>query len=103
MGSHESVLEPKITFVVAMNNREVFENNFLASACLRGTHAHEVIVQERFMSAPKAYNEALDAKFKRPACLLSPGHIFPRRLAGGSEARRSIIWQSTTLIGVSWL
>jgi hypothetical protein len=60
MGSHESVLEPKITFVVAMNNREVFENNFLASACLRGAHAHEVVVQERFMSAPKAYNEALE-------------------------------------------
>jgi hypothetical protein len=59
MDSHECVLEPKITFVVAVNSREVFENNFLASPCLRGAHAHEVVVQERFVSAPKAYNDAL--------------------------------------------
>lgn len=59
MDSREAVPDPKITFVVAMNSREVFENNFLASACLQGTHVHEVMVQEGFTSAPKAYNEAL--------------------------------------------
>lgn len=59
MDSHECVLDPKITFVVAVNDREVFENNFLKSPCLRGVHAHEVVVQEQFVSAPKAYNDAL--------------------------------------------
>jgi len=59
MDNRESVREPKITFVVAVNNREVFENNFLASPCLRGAHAHEILVQEQFISAPKAYNDAL--------------------------------------------
>jgi hypothetical protein len=59
MDSRDGVSEPKITFVVAMNNREVFENNFLASPCLRGVHAHEILVQEHFDSAPKAYNDAL--------------------------------------------
>jgi Glycosyltransferase like family len=59
MDSPECVLEPNITFVVAVNNREIFENNFLASPCLRGAHEHEVVVQERFVSAPRAYNDAL--------------------------------------------
>ena len=59
MDVRESVVGPKITFVVAVNNREIFENNFLASPCLHGAHAHEIVVQERFVSAPKAYNDAL--------------------------------------------
>ena len=59
MDSHENAPLPKITFVVAVNNREVFEQNFLASPCLRGPHGHEIIVQERFASATKAYNDAL--------------------------------------------
>jgi Glycosyltransferase like family len=49
----------KITFVVAVNNRKVFENNFLISPCLRGSHAYEILVQERFESAAKAYNDAI--------------------------------------------
>lgn len=48
-----------ITFAVAVNNREVFEKNFLASACLRGARDHEILVQENFSSAAKAYNDAI--------------------------------------------
>jgi hypothetical protein len=59
MNSHECVLEPRITFVVAVNDREIFENNFLASPSLRGAHDHEIVVQEQFVSAAKAYNDAL--------------------------------------------
>jgi hypothetical protein len=59
MDSREYAPIPQITFVVAVNNREVFEHNFLASPCLRGVHAHEIVVQEQFDSAPKAYNDAL--------------------------------------------
>lgn len=49
-----------VTFVVAANNREVLENNFLASPCLRAPHKHQILVQEAFTSAAKAYNNAID-------------------------------------------
>jgi glycosyltransferase involved in cell wall biosynthesis len=48
-----------VTFAVAMNNREVFESNFLASPCLQGDHGHQILVQEGFSSAAKAYNDAI--------------------------------------------
>jgi len=49
-----------ITFAVAVNNREVFENNFLASPCLRGPCNHQILVQKNFNSAAKAYNDAIE-------------------------------------------
>jgi hypothetical protein len=55
-----SPLTRKITFVVAVNNRNVFERNFLISPCLRGSHDHEILVQDRFESAAKAYNDAIE-------------------------------------------
>jgi hypothetical protein len=50
----------EFTFVVAVNNRDVFETHFLASPCLGAPHAHEVLVQEGFKSASQAYNDAID-------------------------------------------
>ena len=55
----DSELTP-ITFAVAVNDEELFENNFMASPCLRRPHSHQIIVQKNFPSAAKAYNEALD-------------------------------------------
>ena len=52
--------KPPITFVVAVNNREVFEHNFLASPCLRLSGDNQILVQENFNSAAKAYNDAID-------------------------------------------
>jgi hypothetical protein len=49
-----------ITFVVAVNRRDILENNFLASPCFRGSHAHQILLQENFGSAAKAYNDAID-------------------------------------------
>jgi hypothetical protein len=49
-----------ITFVVALNNKTVLENNFLASPCLSGPHSHQILIQEGFSSATKAYNDAID-------------------------------------------
>ena len=49
-----------ITFVVAVNRRDLLESNFLASPCFRGPHPHQIIVQENFSSAAKAYNDGLD-------------------------------------------
>jgi hypothetical protein len=49
-----------ITFAVAVNNREIFENNFMASPCFRDEHSHQILVQTGFASASKAYNEAIE-------------------------------------------
>jgi glycosyltransferase involved in cell wall biosynthesis len=49
-----------LTFVVAVNNRELFTNNFSASPCFRRPHPHQILLQESFSSAGSAYNEALD-------------------------------------------
>lgn len=49
-----------VTFAVAVNNRKVFNNNFLASPCLVAPHSHQIFVQENFSSAAKAYNDAID-------------------------------------------
>ncbi len=49
-----------VTFVVAVNNSEIFESNFLASPCLGTSHNHQILVQKDFASAAKAYNSAID-------------------------------------------
>ena len=49
-----------VTFVVAVNNREVFQENFLASPCFQELHDYQLLVQEGFSSAPKAYNDAIE-------------------------------------------
>lgn len=52
-----------ITFVVAVNDRESFKTNFLASPCLRAPYEHQILVQEGFVSAAKAYNDAIGKAF----------------------------------------
>jgi hypothetical protein len=49
-----------ITFVIAVNNKHIFERNFLASPCLSGIHSHQILVQQGFSSASAAYNNAID-------------------------------------------
>jgi Glycosyltransferase like family len=49
-----------ITFVVAVNKKDILERNFLASPCLIGAHPHQIILQENFTSAAAAYNDAID-------------------------------------------
>lgn len=48
------------TFVVAVNNREVLEDNFLSSPCLHQPHKYTILFQESFPSAAKAYNDAIE-------------------------------------------
>jgi len=50
----------KITFIAAVNDRDVSQNNLLASPCFRKPHGHQIIIQEGFNSAAKAYNDAID-------------------------------------------
>jgi hypothetical protein len=49
-----------MTFVAAVNNRQVLQGNLLASPCLQGGHGHQVVLQEKFSSASSAYNDAID-------------------------------------------
>jgi len=50
---------PNVTFVVAVNQRDIFESNFLSSPCLRQMADPQIWIQEGFDSASKAYNDAL--------------------------------------------
>jgi hypothetical protein len=49
-----------LTFAVAANNREMLEANFLASPCFQTGHPHQILVQEGYPSASKAYNDAIE-------------------------------------------
>ena len=66
-----------ITFVIAVNNKNVFESNFLASPCLNGAHPHQIIVQERFSSAATAYNDAIDRSTNDLIVFVHQDMIFP--------------------------
>lgn len=48
-----------ITFVVAVGDEAILENNFLASPCLAAGHTHQVLIQRGFKSAAVAYNDAI--------------------------------------------
>src|SRR5690242_9175616 len=49
-----------ITFVSAVNDRQLFTRNFLASPCLSQREQYQILVQENFKSAAQAYNDAID-------------------------------------------
>src|SRR5262249_41694661 len=49
-----------ITFVIAVNNRKLLQHNFLASPCLRELRDNQILIQENFDSAAKAYNDAIE-------------------------------------------
>ena len=48
-------------FVVAVNDRTILNRNFLASPSLGETTGYELRLQENYLSAAKAYNNAIDA------------------------------------------
>jgi hypothetical protein len=52
-------LTDRITFVVAVNDAGILARNLLASPCLRAPHNHQVLIQEHYPSAAKAYNAAI--------------------------------------------
>jgi hypothetical protein len=51
--------ENALTFVLAVNDPDIFESNFMASPCFREPNNHEILVQKNFPSAAVAYNDAL--------------------------------------------
>jgi hypothetical protein len=49
-----------ITFVVAVNRWDVFKTNFLGSPAFRGSYDYQILIQQHFKSAARAYNDAID-------------------------------------------
>jgi hypothetical protein len=67
-----------ITFAVAVNNRELFETNFLASPCFTKPHDHQILVQENFDSAAKAYNDAIGRSVNDLIVFCHQDIVFPK-------------------------
>lgn len=55
-----SAVDLKVSFVVTVNNHDIFNSNFLASPALACFGDYQLIVQEKFSSAAKAYNDAIE-------------------------------------------
>lgn len=79
-----------ITFVVAVSSsgnwssqktgapkRDILEKNFLASPCLLGPHPHQIILQEDFSCAGKAYNDAIDKSVNELIVFCHQDMFFP--------------------------
>jgi hypothetical protein len=60
METDNPLIQRRVTFVVATNNQEVLQKNFLASPCLRNPDAQQILQQKGFPSAASAYNDAID-------------------------------------------
>lgn len=50
----------RVTLAVAANNKQLLQQNLLASPCLCGSQVDQLLVQENFTSAATAYNQALE-------------------------------------------
>jgi hypothetical protein len=70
-------MSKNITFAAAVNSRELAERNFLASPCLQTTHSHQILVQENFPSAAKAYNNAIEKSRNEIIVFLHQDMILP--------------------------
>lgn len=66
-----------VTFVVAVNSHEVLNSNLLASPSLQRPRGHQLIVQEGFTSAAKAYNDALDRSVNEIVVLVHQDVFLP--------------------------
>jgi hypothetical protein len=66
-----------ITFAVATNNRKTLESNFLSSRCFGPSHPHQILLQEGFSSAARAYNHAIDRSVNDLIVFAHQDIIFP--------------------------
>lgn len=67
----------QVTFVVTVNKRDVLESNFLASPSLRLPHPHQILIQEGYASASRAYNDAIDKSSNDLIVFLHQDMILP--------------------------
>jgi hypothetical protein len=66
-----------ITFVVAVNKKDVLEKNLLASPVLCDPHPHQILLQENFSSAALAYNDAIDKSVNNLIVFCHQDMFFP--------------------------
>lgn len=72
------IVNQAFTFVVPVNNDEVYKNNFLASPLFRDDHSHQIMVKKNYFSAVKAYNEAIDEASNDLIVFAHQDVIFPK-------------------------
>jgi hypothetical protein len=81
LGPHRQTMmatPTNLTFVAAVNNRELLRDNLLMSPCLREAHTHQIIVQEKFRSAAEAYNDAIQKSCNDLIVFAHQDIIFPQ-------------------------
>ena len=83
-----------ITFIAAVSDRKILENNLLASDCLRAPHPHQILVQEGFRSSAAAYNAGIDQSVNDLLVFSHQDIIFPQPWLGDLE--RSLQLLETT-------
>jgi hypothetical protein len=76
----------KLTFASAVNDREIFDTNFLVSPMFGPGHPHQIIVQSGFSSAAKAYNDAIDRSENEIIVFAHQDVIFPANWMADLEA-----------------
>ena len=83
-------MQRSITFITPTNNREILQRNFLASPCFRGMHSHQIIIQEGYASAGRAYNDAIDTSQNDLMVFLHSDIILPEQWL--SDLERALQW-----------
>lgn len=78
-------MSPRITFVAAVNNEDIFANNFMTSPCFRQPHPHQILVQRGFISASRAYNDAIKRSVNDLIVFAHQDIIFPASWLSGLE------------------
>jgi hypothetical protein len=66
-----------VTFASVVNRKDVLENNLMASPCFQGNHSHQVLIQENYSSASKAYNDAIEKSRNDIIVFAHQDMIFP--------------------------
>jgi hypothetical protein len=87
-----------ITFVVAVNDRRVLEENLLASTCVHAPH--EVLIQEGFPSAALAYNDALLKATNNLIVFVHQDVFLPETWIGQLEESLEYLYQTDPSWGV---
>jgi hypothetical protein len=60
MAEGQAMAEERVTFVAAVNDRQVLRENLLRSPALAAGHGHQLMIKEGFRSAALAYNSAIE-------------------------------------------
>ena len=79
-----------ITFAVPVSDREIFEANFLASPFLRDENSYQILKQESFASASRAYNDAIERSANDLIVFVHQDVFFPKGWT--AHLRRALGW-----------